>query len=56
MEQIYWVHGVHRAPGSTIEFSRLYHRFFFRREISLIESQMTSTIDIKEKQDTIKQV
>ena len=29
--------------------------FFFEREISLIEGQTASTIDIKEKQDTIKQ-
>ena len=29
--------------------------FFFEGEISLIEGQTTSTIDIKEKQDTIKQ-
>ena len=28
---------------------------FFEREISLIESQTPSIIDIKEKQDTIKQ-
>ena len=29
--------------------------FFFKGEISLIESQTASIIDIKEKQDTIKQ-